>query len=144
MKHPIFFHSEGVPFQLRDRTHVRSWLANACVLEAKSLGDVNYVFCSDEHLYEMNVQYLNHDTLTDVITFDYTTPEEISGDIYISIDRVRENARKYRFKVADELHRVMVHGLLHLLGYKDKQPAEQAQMTEKEDYYLSLRSFSKD
>ena len=105
--------------------------------ENKSLLNVNYIFCTDEYLSELNHKYLRHSTFTDILTFpDHSDPEKISGDIYISVDRVRENADKYLQIFDHELARVMVHGMLHLLGFKDKSREERALMTQKEDYYL--------
>lgn len=118
-----------------------AWLKHTCECEKQKLGEVNYVFCSDEYLYKMNVEYLQHDTYTDIITFDYSEDGVVSGDIFISVERVKENASKYGVEPVEEMHRVIVHGVLHLLGFKDKAPAEQAEMTEKEDFYLSLRTF---
>ncbi len=106
--------------------------------EGKVAGTLNYIFCSDEYLHQMNVQYLAHDTLTDVITFDYCEFPMISGDIYISITRVKENAKIFHHSFNEELNRVMVHGLLHLCGYKDKRKAETIIMRQKEDLYLQL------
>ena len=99
------------------------------------------MFCSDEHLLEMNRSYLEHDYYTDIITFDYVEENVVSGDLFISIDRVRDNAKTLGQSVREELHRVMVHGLLHLLGYHDKSKEEQVEMRSKEDYYLTLRNF---
>ena len=101
---------------------------------------INFIFCDDAYLLEMNQEYLKHDTFTDIITFDYGSSEAVSGDIFISVDRIRENAAKLQQNALDELHRVMIHGILHLIGYKDKSPADKAQMTSKEDKYLSLRA----
>ena len=97
---------------------------------------IQFVFCSDVYLLELNQQYLHHDTLTDIITFDYREGKKISGDIFISIDRVRENAGKFNVLFKEELHRVMIHGILHLCGYKDKDKKSKMLMTEKEDFYL--------
>ena len=135
----IWFHSEAMDYTLRDKRKVREWLLQLISEEGQQPGPITYIFCDDAYLLEMNQQYLEHDTLTDIITFDYTSSEGVSGDIFISLDRVRENASERGLRVRDELHRVMAHGVLHLLGYKDKSPAEQATMTSKEDYSLSLR-----
>uniref|UniRef100_UPI0030DAA519 rRNA maturation RNase YbeY n=1 Tax=uncultured Planktosalinus sp. TaxID=1810935 RepID=UPI0030DAA519 len=101
--------------------------------EGFKLGEISYVFCDDEYLHKLNIQYLNHDTLTDIISFDYTVDEEIIGDIYISIERVRENAKEFNSTFEDELARVIIHGVLHLLGYKDKTELEKLEMRQKED-----------
>lgn len=137
----VLFHEEDVSYSLTHPDAVVEWLVLTCESEKQKLGDVTYVFCSDEYLYKMNVEYLQHDTYTDIITFDYSENDVVAGDLFISIDRIKDNAQKYDVSVVNELHRVMVHGVLHLLGYKDKTPAEQAVMTEKEDFYLSLRTF---
>jgi rRNA maturation RNase YbeY len=108
--------------------------------EKKEIGDLTYVFCSDDYLLSLNQQFLKHNTLTDIITFDYSEgKKELSGEIYISIDRVADNAAKFKTDFQDELHRVMIHGVLHLAGYKDKKPAEKALMRKKEEACLSLR-----
>lgn len=104
------------------------------------MGELNYIFCTDPYLHNINRRFLKHDTYTDIITFDNSTVQDfIEADIYISLDRVRENARKFNVTFDEELHRVMVHGLLHLAGYGDKSPSEKVLMKKKEDAYLSLR-----
>jgi len=113
------------------------WLSNVIKEEGKKIGELVYVLCKDEYLLEKNIQFLNHDTLTDVITFDYCENDLINGDILISSDRVEENAKTYKVNYLTELHRVMVHGLLHLLGYKDKKKKDAKTMREKENYYLN-------
>ena len=137
----IFFNTE-TEFALNDESQVASWLVNCIEEEEKKQGEVHYVFCDDDYLLEMNVKYLKHNTLTDIISFDYTMGRLISGDIFISIDRVKENSREFDVSFDDELHRVMVHGLLHFCGYKDKTSREKGLMRSKEDYYLSLRTFN--
>ena len=102
--------------------------------------DLSFIFCDDMELLNKNSKYLNHDTLTDILTFDYSENNNISGDIYISIDRVKENAKTYKVTFENELDRVMIHGVLHLLGYKDKSKKDQKAMREKEDFYLSLQT----
>jgi probable rRNA maturation factor len=112
-------------------------MANVIKEENKILKNINYIFCSDEFLVGLNIKYLNHSTLTDILTFpDDSVTGRISGDIYISIERIRENSKKYVQPFEKELHRVMVHGVLHLLGYRDKTKSEKETMTLKEDYYL--------
>jgi len=101
---------------------------------------LNYIFCSDTYLHKINLEYLKHDTLTDIITFDYSEKKQISGDIFISIDRIKENALKFNQSTDIELNRVLIHGVLHLLGYKDKTPKEKETMRAKEDFYLTLLS----
>ena len=137
----IFFHFEDVSPFLKERGDLRLWLNATAKKEKQKIVIVNYIFCSDEHLLTINKQYLNHDYFTDIITFDYTDNKGVSGDIFISLDRVKFNAKDYGHSVREELHRVMAHGLLHLLGYKDKKAEEQKVMTAKEDFYLSLRAF---
>lgn len=137
----VSFHSEQINFTISDEDAVVKWLQNVCVSEGKNLSEISYIFCSDDYLLNMNRQYLNHDYYTDVITFDYCEDDDVSGDVFISIERVSDNAKKERVAEKNELHRVMVHGLLHLLGYHDKEASDKEQMTSKEDFYLSLRSF---
>lgn len=114
------------------------WIQKAIQKEAFILGKLQYTFLNDEDLHKINVQYLNHDTFTDIITFDYGRGKYIFSEIYISLDRVEENAFKNQVDFKLELHRIFIHGLLHLLGYNDKSPNEKTIMTSKEDYYLSL------
>ncbi|MDB5114656.1 MAG: rRNA maturation RNase YbeY [Mucilaginibacter sp.] len=138
----IQFFEEDITYKLKDKTKVRHWLQETIVAEGFHLQELTYVFCSDAYLLQINQQYLDHDTYTDIITFDNSTEKgEITSDIFISIPRIRENAASYNVPEADELHRVMVHGVLHLLDYKDKTPADKKKMTQKEDYYLAKRSF---
>jgi probable rRNA maturation factor len=118
-----------------------AWYTNVCVVEGKSLGDVSLIFCSDEHLLQINKDHLQHDYYTDIITFDYTVEDIISGDLFISVDRVQDNADEFDVLFQDELHRVCVHGLLHLCGYKDKSDEDEKRMREKEDEMLMLRKF---
>lgn len=138
MASKIGFYSEDVPFRLSDIRIKRQWLEKVIESEGKIAGEISYIFCSDDYLYKMNLQYLNHDTLTDVITFDYTEANKISGDIFISIPRVEENASDFEKTFADELNRVMVHGILHLCGYKDKTTKDEKIMRLKEDEKLEL------
>jgi len=113
------------------------WLSNVIKEEGKQLGELVYVLCKDEYLLEKNIQFLNHNTLTDVITFDYCEEGLVNGDILISTERVEENSKTFKVDYLTELHRVMVHGLLHLLGYKDKNEKDAKTMREKENYYLN-------
>ena len=136
----VRFFTEDVAFSLPCPRKASTWIKEAIKKEKGQPGELNYIFCSDRHLLSLNQQYLRHDTLTDIITFDYSEgKEDISGDIYISIDRVGENATRFKVPFEDELHRVMAHGVLHLLGYKDKTPADKALMRKKEEACLSLR-----
>ena len=127
-------------FQLRHKTVLKSWIKKVVGKEGKKMKDLSFVFCDDMELLNKNSKYLNHDTLTDILTFDYSENNNISGDIYISIDRVKENAKTYKVTFENELDRVMIHGILHLLGYKDKSKKDQKAMREKEDFYLSLQT----
>lgn len=117
--------------------HLNSLIKN----ELKEVGDISVIFCSDEYLLEMNKAYLDHDYYTDIITFDYVEEDVISGDLFISLDRVKENANKFDAALIKELYRVVFHGTLHLVGYKDKTEAEKREMRQKENYYLSEVDF---
>jgi len=128
-------------FQLSQEQEIRAWLEFVLDQEDRELGEVSYIFCDDDYLYDINVKHLNHNTLTDIISFDYSLGKVVSGDIYISIERVDENARERGIEFNDELYRVMVHGMLHYIGYKDKSESQSKTMRKKEDYYLSLRTF---
>jgi len=123
--------------ELSNGDKISLWLNNVIEEEGKQTGDLVYVFCKDDYLHEKNIQFLNHNTLTDVITFDYCKGKLVSGDILISTERVDENSKIYKVNYLTELHRVMVHGLLHLLGYKDKNEKDAKTMREKENYYLN-------
>jgi probable rRNA maturation factor len=136
----IKFFSEQTTFKLGTKTKTAAWIKQVIVAEHKTLGNINFIFCSDEYLHRINVEYLNHDTLTDIITFDNSEDANmIDGDIFISIDRVTENGNRFASGFDQELHRVMVHGILHLIGYGDKGPVKKKLMRKKEDAYLSLR-----
>ncbi len=135
----INFFSEETDYRLRGKNNLREWISAAIDKEGLETGVINYIFCSDKYLLKINEDYLQHFDFTDVITFDYSAEDIISGDVFISIDRIKENARQFKQKFTDELHRVMIHGVLHLMGYKDKSPSDKSEMTAKEDYYLSLR-----
>ena len=124
-------------FKLENTEKVSSWISETIVEEIHKEGEINYIFCSDDYLYKLNVDFLNHDTLTDVISFDYSVGKELHGDIYISIDRVEENAKDFNVSFNEELARVLIHGVLHYCGYKDKSEADEKVMRFKEDYYLS-------
>jgi rRNA maturation RNase YbeY len=132
----IQFCSEDITFSLKEKLKHKAWLNEVATQEGKKILELSYVFCSDDYLLQINQEYLNHDTLTDIVTFDNSEdPKKIEGDIFISIDRVKENGEKLGTSKT-ELERVMVHGLLHLLGYKDKKKEDKAVMTEKEDFYI--------
>lgn len=138
-KLPIFFFMEETKFVLKHKNLLRTWINKAIEAENHQLSELNFIFCSDDYLLKINQQYLNHDTYTDIITFDNSEEEgTIIGDIFISIDRIRENSKEFNVKLTNELHRVMIHGTLHLLGYPDKKKEDKALMTQKEDFYLAL------
>ncbi len=126
-------------FEIPNVASIINWLETIIKNEEKHIGEINYVFCDDNYLHKMNVKFLNHDTLTDVISFDYTQENVISGDVYISTERVADNALDFNVAFIDELHRVIVHGLLHYCGYKDKTDDDARLMRSKEDLYLSQR-----
>ena len=131
----INFHYE-LDFEIDNELDVANRIEELISRENRKLGEINYILCSDEYLYQINVDFLGHDTLTDIISFDYTVGKELHGDIYISIDRVKENALEFEVDFAVELHRVMFHGVLHYCGYKDKPESEKIVMRSKEDFYL--------
>jgi len=139
---PIHFFSEEIPFTLKQKLLIRNWINQTITAEGFKLGELSFVFSSDEYLLKINREYLDHDTYTDIITFDNSEEDKlIVGDIFISIDRIRENAAKFKVDERDELHRVMIHGTLHLLGYPDKGKEAKKVMTAKEDHYLLERNF---
>ncbi len=140
----INFFLEDISFLLKNKTQLRSWLVKCASLKKKKIDCLNFIFCSDSYLKKMNRKYLNHDYFTDIITFPSSSPGEksISGDIYISIDRIKDNAQQYGIKFSDELHRVMVHGLLHLCGFGDKTEVEKKQMRKQEDICLKKRAWA--
>jgi len=141
MSKAITFQSEAIIFSVKEKTRRRSWLEKFAKKEGYRIEELTYVFCSDVYLHEMNMEYLNHDTYTDIITFDNSDlkgSKDVEGDIFISIDRVKENARKFSISFEEELNRVMAHGLLHLMGYKDKSTKDKAVMRKKEEEALLL------
>jgi probable rRNA maturation factor len=138
----IQFFNADVAYRLAQKTALRSWIESVIKKEGYSLEELTIIFCSDEYLYKMNVEYLKHDTYTDIITFDLSSVKHsINGELYISIDRVKENAKANSVTISNELHRVIIHGTLHLCGYKDKSPQSKKLMTTKEDE--SLKRLSK-
>lgn len=126
-------------FQLDNTENLSKWISKTIQTEQCKEGDINYIFCTDEYLHKINLDFLNHDTYTDIISFDYSVGKELHGDIYISIDRVKDNAKEFKVSFEEELARVIIHGVLHYCGYKDKTDAQAKQMRSKEDYYLSTR-----
>ncbi|UCD60690.1 MAG: rRNA maturation RNase YbeY [Flavobacteriaceae bacterium] len=133
----ISYHYEA-DFDLEDDIKYTDWISNVVAGESRKLGDLSYVFCTDEYLFTLNEKYLGHKSYTDIITFDYSVENTISGEIYISIDRVKENARKFKVEFNTELRRVMAHGVLHLVGYKDKTEKERELMRTKENEKIIL------
>jgi len=133
----IQYHTEAIEFDLPNSDQLTTWIKATISAEKKELKLLNFIFCDDHYLHKINVDYLDHDTLTDVITFPYTEVDEpIQGDIYISLDRIKENAHKFEVTFLKELNRVMIHGVLHLCGYGDKSKKEEKIMREKENFYL--------
>ena len=135
----LTFHTEDLNFELDNTKKVEQWILQIIENEGGTLSFINYIFCSDTYLHRINVEYLNHDTYTDIITFPYSD-ETIESDIFISIDRIRENAKTFNVTFERELHRVMIHGVLHLLGYGDKTEEEQKRMRAREDFWLERKT----
>ena len=135
----IRYYCEDIKFEFKNKFANNRWLKMVAGSEIKTLGDISIIFCSDNYILNVNLRYLHHDYFTDVITFDYCEGDKLSGDLFISIDSVRENAVEFGTGFDEELHRVIVHGLLHLIGYDDHTPEQQLVMRAKEDYYLGLR-----
>lgn len=134
----VSFFNQSISFKLKEKNKLKQWIKAITEKEKHQLGQINYIFCSDDELLEINIRHLNHNTLTDIITFDYTEGKTIHSDIYISIERVEENAKKFKVTFEEELHRVMIHGILHLCGYKDKTKADAELMRKKENGALKL------
>lgn len=134
----IEFSAEEIDFELKDEEVVTAWLQKIIERAGCVLRSLNFIFCSDDYLHRLNLEYLDHDTLTDIITFPYADPPNIEGDIFISIERVRDNALDFKVSFEQELNRVMAHGVLHLCGFGDKTPEEQKTMRAKEDEALAL------
>ena len=125
-------------FELDHEADFSKWLSDVIASENKKEGDINYVFCNDEYLLEINQQYLDHDTLTDIISFDYSVGNELHGDIFVSVERVRENATDFNVTFLEEIKRVLVHGVLHYCGYKDKSESDELIMRKKEDEKMQM------
>lgn len=135
----IVFNYE-TPFELPNEIQTQEWIQKVVADIGFEIGEINYVFCDDNYLHKLNVEFLNHDTLTDIISFDNTLGKLISGDIFISIERVEENAKDFKVSFENELHRVMIHGVLHYMGYKDKSDDDKIKMRNAENqalYYIS-------
>ena len=136
----IHFFNEDISFALKQKTKLRKWIESTVEYNHKNLQVINYIFTSDSYLLNINKEFLNHDTLTDIITFDQSSVSNlIEADIYISIERVKVNSKKLTVPFSDELHRVMIHGILHLLGFGDNGDSEKKEMRKKENHYLALR-----
>lgn len=125
-------------FKIPDEEKISKWISKVISSEECKEDEINYVFCDDEYLHKLNVEFLNHDTLTDIISFDYSVGKKLQGDVFISTERVEENAKDFGVDFELELHRVIVHGVLHYCGYKDKTKEDAKQMRDKENYYLGL------
>jgi len=134
----IIFHKEGINFDIRERRKIRQWIKKVIENEGKKLGELNVILTGDKELLELNKTYLSRKYLTDVITFEYNQEKKISGDIYISVERIRENALKFNERVDREILRVIIHGILHLMGYKDKKDEDQTKMRQREDECLYM------
>ena len=139
----ISFYTENIDFNLPSKREIKSWLKTVAEAEGKQMGTIAVIFCSDDYLLRLNRRYLQHDYYTDIITFDYTEGLALGGDLFIGIDTVRANAERYGQTFNDELHRVILHGLLHLCGYEDATPAQQKIMRGMEEKYLAMRYFTK-
>jgi rRNA maturation RNase YbeY len=126
-------------FELENEEQTRAWISKCIEEFDKEEGELQYIFCDDKYLHKLNVEFLDHDTLTDIISFDYVMGDLISGDIFISVERVKENAKELDIDFKDELDRVIMHGVLHYIGFKDKTDDDKIVMRSKEDYCLSLR-----
>jgi probable rRNA maturation factor len=126
-------------FILEHTDKVSAWISQTILSENCKEGEINYIFCTDDYLLKLNVDFLDHDTLTDIISFDYSVGKELHGDIYISVDRVKENAKDFDEAFKDEIARVIIHGVLHYCGYKDKSEEDKKIMRSKEEYYLNKR-----
>lgn len=125
-------------FELENEQRYADWLSNVILSESKKEGDINYIFCDDDYLHKINVEYLQHDTLTDIISFDYSVGNELHGDIFVSIERVEDNAKDFNVSFEEELRRVLVHGVLHYCGYKDKSKEDETVMRNKEEEKMKL------
>ena len=134
----ISYYNEDTSFRFKGKAFTNRWLRMVAGSEIRKIGDISIIFCSDNYILDVNMRYLQHDYFTDIITFDYCEGDVLSGDLFISVDSVRENSIYYGTEFEDELNRVIVHGLLHLIGYDDHTEEEQKVMRGKEDYYLSL------
>lgn len=135
----ISYYFQDTDFKFRDRRKTNEWLKLAAESEIRRIGNISIIFCSDNYVLDINQKYLQHDYFTDIITFDYCEEDRLSGDLFISVDSVRENSVEFGTEFKDELNRVIIHGLLHLVGYDDHTEKDIKLMRSKENYYLSLR-----
>ena len=135
----ISYYFQDTDFKFRDRRRTNEWLKLAAESEIRRIGNISIIFCSDNYVLDINQKYLQHDYFTDIITFDYCEGDRLSGDLFISVDSVRENSVEFETEFKDELNRVIIHGLLHLVGYDDHTEKDIKLMRSKENYYLSLR-----
>lgn len=135
---PMIEYNYEFEFEIEDEPYFSDWISRIIDREDHRVGDISYVFCDDSYLLDLNKRYLDHDTYTDIITFDYTEGSIISGDIFISVERIRDNAKEYGVEFNEELIRVMAHGILHLLGYKDKSEVDSRLMRKKEEEMIEL------
>ncbi|MFA5327428.1 MAG: rRNA maturation RNase YbeY [Prolixibacteraceae bacterium] len=133
----INYFAEDISIPKIKRRLTSGWIKNTIVSEGKFPGDISFIFCSDDYLLDVNRKFLQHDYFTDIITFDYVEHGQVNGDIFISVDRVKENAGMFSKTFENELNRILIHGILHLLGYKDKEKRDKELMTEREDFYLN-------
>lgn len=137
----MIYFNNTTTYNFPNKKKLKKWLNSIITQERYSLGEVNFLFCDDNHLHKLNVEFLNHDTLTDILTFDYNVGRQVYADVCISIERILDNAQQHETAPSKELHRVMAHGILHLCGYTDLTKEEKNQMREKEDFYLSQLDF---
>ncbi|MGL5317802.1 MAG: rRNA maturation RNase YbeY [Bacteroidales bacterium] len=135
----VLYYNEGCEMPPIKKQEVNNWIKEVAALYNCKVGNLSYIFCNDDKILEINRKYLEHDYFTDIITFDYTENNKIGGDIFISVDTVKSNSEEYKTDYMDELHRIIIHGVLHLCGVKDKEPEERANMIKKEDEALALR-----
>lgn len=130
-----------IPYRIPQSKKIKNWLSNAVLHLNKDLGNIDYIFCDNKYITNINIKHLQHYYPTDILTFDYVKNNTLSAEIYISIEQVKENAKTYKTTIKNELHRVLIHGILHLAGYKDQTKEQKHQMHAAEDFYLSLRPF---
>jgi probable rRNA maturation factor len=139
----VYFHAEKINYTLKGKRKVRDWVCRVIDIEGRETGEINIIFTSDSFLLEINKQYLDRNYYTDIITFDYGDGKIVSGDMYLSIERIMENAKELHISIRNELLRVIIHGILHMIGYSDKTKKAKKEMTGKENHYLELMEFGK-